>query len=79
MFRLTAALMLASGALCASEAFAQTPPAPTQTTTTAPQQPVPIFKITVVGRTTSAINYRPRHDDTRIDFTGTTLMPRARG
>ena len=35
--------------------------------------------MTVVGHTTSAINYRPRKGDTDVDFTGTTLMPLALG
>jgi outer membrane protein OmpA-like peptidoglycan-associated protein len=33
----------------------------------------------VVGRTTAAINYRPRRGDTKIDFAGTALLPQARG
>jgi outer membrane protein OmpA-like peptidoglycan-associated protein len=35
--------------------------------------------VTVVGRTTPAINYRPRHDDTPLDFEGTSLLPKAEG
>src|SRR5262249_41750223 len=31
------------------------------------------------GRTTPAINYRPRKGVTNVDFTGTVLMPRAEG
>src|ERR1700681_4899679 len=58
----------------------------------APQQPVqqgqvqvdrsgsvPIFRITVVARTTKAINYRHRSGSTKVDFRGTALMPRAAG
>jgi outer membrane protein OmpA-like peptidoglycan-associated protein len=41
--------------------------------------PVPIFKVTVVERTTAAINYRHRSGSTPIDFQGTALMPAARG
>ena len=40
---------------------------------------MPLFRVTVVGRTTSAINYRPRRGDTKVDFAGTTLMPAAKG
>jgi outer membrane protein OmpA-like peptidoglycan-associated protein len=40
---------------------------------------VPLFRVTVVGRTTPAINYRPRSGDTKIDFDGTPLMPMAHG
>jgi outer membrane protein OmpA-like peptidoglycan-associated protein len=39
----------------------------------------PVFRVTVVGRTIPAINYRPRSGDTRINFAGTTLMPKAKG
>ena len=41
--------------------------------------PVPVFKVTVVERTTPAINYRHRSGSTPIDFQGTSLMPAARG
>lgn len=40
---------------------------------------VPIYKITVVARTTRAINYNHRSGPTNIDFRGTSLMPDARG
>jgi outer membrane protein OmpA-like peptidoglycan-associated protein len=40
---------------------------------------VPIYRITVVARTTQAINYRHRSGSTRIDFRGTSLEPDARG
>jgi len=61
-------------------ALAQAPQAPNPT-----QQPienggtVPIYRITVVGRTTKAINYHHRSGSTRIGFRGTALMPDARG
>ena len=42
-------------------------------------QDTPVFRMTVVGRTVPAINYRPRSGDTRVDFAGTILMPRAKG
>lgn len=42
-------------------------------------QPAPIFKVTVVSRTTKAINYHHRTGSTHIDFRGTELMPAARG
>jgi outer membrane protein OmpA-like peptidoglycan-associated protein len=40
---------------------------------------VPIFRITVVARTTKAINYRHRSGSTKVDFRGTALMPQAKG
>jgi len=39
----------------------------------------PIYRITVVARTTKAINYRHRSGATTIDFKGTQLLPTARG
>ena len=40
---------------------------------------MPIFRVTVVSRTTKAINYHHRTGSTHIDFRGTELMPAARG
>jgi outer membrane protein OmpA-like peptidoglycan-associated protein len=61
-------------------------PASAQNTSGAAQQPVatspdgtPIFRVVVVGRTAKAINFRPRGGETKIDFIGTPLSPRARG
>jgi len=42
-------------------------------------QPMPIFRVTVVSRTTKAINYHHRTGTTEVDFRGTELMPAARG
>jgi outer membrane protein OmpA-like peptidoglycan-associated protein len=42
-------------------------------------QPMPIFRVTVVSRTTKAINYHHRTGTTQVDFRGTELMPAARG
>ena len=61
-------------------ALAQAPQAPNPT-----QQPIdnggtaPIYRITVVARTTKAINYNHRSGSTRIGFRGTALMRDARG
>ena len=74
------AIIFTCGVLVASAAFSQTPaPNPTQGTVTASEAQVPLFRVTVVGRTTPAVNYRPRSGDTKIDFEGTPLMPMARG
>jgi hypothetical protein len=40
---------------------------------------VPLYRITVVGRTAQAINYRHRSGTTKIGFQGTVLQPEARG
>jgi len=75
-----AALFAAIGLLLAGTAFAQTSPNPTQQIGATTQQgPTPLFRITVVGHTTPAINYRPRKGDTKVDFTGTALSPLATG
>ncbi len=61
-------------------ALAQAPQAPNPT-----QQPIengapaPIYRITVVARTTKAVNYNHRSGSTKIGFRGTALMPEARG
>ena len=62
-----------TGALLAAQAQN-----PTQTTTTRDGQ-TPVFRVTVVGRSVPAVNYRPRDGDTRINFEGTTLLPEAKG
>ena len=36
-------------------------------------QPMPIFRVTVVSRTTPAINYHHRTGSTHVDFRGTDL------
>src|SRR5580700_1301068 len=39
----------------------------------------PVYRVTVVQRTTKAINYRHRSGSTEVDFRGTELMPQAKG
>jgi outer membrane protein OmpA-like peptidoglycan-associated protein len=74
MFKLTAAAVLG---LLALPAYAQAPANPTQQRVS--QGQTAIFHVTVVGRSISAINYRPRNGSTKVDFAGTTLLPEARG
>jgi outer membrane protein OmpA-like peptidoglycan-associated protein len=77
---MTALLLGCGGAFVfADPAFTQTAPSPTQQTITTAQDGRPVFRVTVVGRTTPAINYRPRRGNTRVDFTGTDLMPDGEG
>jgi outer membrane protein OmpA-like peptidoglycan-associated protein len=40
---------------------------------------VPVFRVTVVDRSTKAINYQHRSGPTQIAFRGTSLMPQAQG
>ena len=64
-------------ALLASAAGAQSV-AP-QPPVSAATQPDSGFRLAVVGRTTPAVNYRPRQGDTEIDFIGTALLPGSKG
>jgi hypothetical protein len=41
--------------------------------------PEPIYRVTVVSRTTKAINYGHRTEPTKIGFHGTVLLPNAQG
>jgi hypothetical protein len=69
-----------SRGILAGTAFAQTAANPTQQIGATPDQgAVPVFRVTVVGHTTPAINYRPRKGDTKVDFIGTALAPLATG
>src|SRR5262245_59351960 len=68
MYRRTTAALLVVGGLFTGVAI----PA-------AAQDHTPVFRVVVVGRSTAAINYRPRNGETKIDFAGTALSPRARG
>lgn len=79
MFKRTTAMLLASAVLAPGVVSSQTPPNPTQQEITFAEGQVPLFRVTVVGRSTPAINYRPRRGDTKVDFEGTALMPQAVG
>src|SRR5512134_137750 len=82
MFQRVATVLLLTAAVAAATpvaASAQSAPNPTQQSVATPQGEIPVFRVTVVGRTVPAINYRPRSGDTRINFGGTALMPKAKG
>jgi len=72
----TACLLMALGTVAA-----QTIPNPTRQQPMPPDtsRPMPIFRVTVVSRTTKAVNYHHRTGTTHIDFRGTELQPPARG
>src|SRR5712691_9268863 len=80
--KIISAFLLAGGILSA-----QTPQAPNPTQQSSSSEnaarmangSVPIYRVTVVARTTKAINYNHRSGPTNIDFRGTALMPEARG
>jgi outer membrane protein OmpA-like peptidoglycan-associated protein len=43
------------------------------------QAPEPVYRVTVTARTVKAVSYQHRSGETKIDFTGTSLMPNASG
>lgn len=53
---------------------AQSAPSPVERTDN-----IPIFRVTVVSRTTKAVNYRHHSGGTKLSFRGTELMPEAKG
>ena len=74
MIARSTAIAAALCALLSHSSIAQVAPSP-------PRQPTneaPIYRITVVGRTTAAINYQSR-SETKVDLTGTALLPDTRG
>jgi outer membrane protein OmpA-like peptidoglycan-associated protein len=75
------ALLLACGVLSAQGSQAPNPTQPSSNENEArvAAGSVPIYRVTVVARTTKAINYNHRGGSTMIEFRGTPLMPQARG
>jgi outer membrane protein OmpA-like peptidoglycan-associated protein len=71
-------LCIALGSLLAAQA-PQAPNPTLQPNPIQPSNPMPVYRVTVVARTTKAINYHHRSGSTKIDFRGTALMPEARG
>ncbi len=76
------AFLTVCGILSAQAPQAPNPTQPSNTTENAARMAngsAPIYRVTVVARTTKAINYNHRSGSTRIGFRGTALMPQARG
>src|SRR5260370_18321014 len=71
-------LCIALGSLFAAQA-PQAPNPTLQPNPIQPSNPMPVYRVTVVARTTKAINYHHRSGSTKIDFRGTALIPEARG
>ena len=67
--------ILAAPAMSQTPALAPTPAVETQKQ----QESSPLYRVTVVARTTKAINYRHLSGPTEIDFRGTVLMPFSKG
>ncbi len=74
MKQLISVLLLAGGSLAA-----QTPQATSENAARMAAGSMPIYRVTVVERTTKAISYRHRSGATKIDFRGTSLLPGSRG
>src|SRR5580700_6459603 len=68
--------LFTAAALAAVYAFL---PARAQTPPREGGSPAPIYRVTVVSRTLSAVNYQHRSGPTKIDFKGTILLPSAHG
>ncbi len=70
-------LLFAAGIALSVSALVQANP---QTTVAVePMAQAPTFRVVVVSRTTPAVNYRHHSGPTKVDFTGTNLMPSANG
>jgi len=78
--KFVSAFLMVSGLVAA-----QSPQAPnpvqqsTENATRMAAGAMPIYRITVVERTTKAVNYNHRSGSTKIGFRGTALLPSARG
>jgi outer membrane protein OmpA-like peptidoglycan-associated protein len=70
-------LLLAVGIALSLSALAQTNP---QTTPRVePMAQTPMFRVVVTSRTTPAVNYKHHSGSTKVNFSGTDLMPSANG
>jgi outer membrane protein OmpA-like peptidoglycan-associated protein len=52
---------------------------PEQNAAPVEKEPITVFRVNVLGRTTKAVNYRHRGGSTTVDFRGTDLMPEVGG
>ncbi|MGA9528525.1 MAG: OmpA family protein [Terriglobales bacterium] len=69
-------LLLAIVSTVSLSAFAQTT---SQTNAVMEPAAVPVFRVNVVSRSVSAVNYEHRSGGSKLDFAGTDLMPSANG
>ena len=77
--KFTSLFLTVCGLALGPPAFSQATQAPNPTQRPVEDGSTPIYRITVVARTTKAINYHHRSGSTKIGFRGTALMPDARG
>jgi outer membrane protein OmpA-like peptidoglycan-associated protein len=73
------AFVLMAGALSAQVRTPPPPPAPQANAAPQANEDQPIFRVTVVERTTNAVSYRHRSGWTKVDLHGTPLAPDATG
>ncbi len=72
-------LVVTGGLLAVSAAPVPSQSQPPAGTQSQENQSAPLYRVTVVARTTKAINYRRLSGPTRIGFRGTALLPLGRG
>jgi len=80
--KMISVFLMAFGALSAQEAQAPNPARQSGTTENAARMAagsMPIYRVTVVERTTKAVNYHNRGGATKVDFRGTPLLAKAHG
>ncbi len=77
--KMISTVLLACGVLSAQTTQAPNPTQQSENAARMAAGSVPIYRVTVVARTTKAINYNHRSGSTRIGFRGTALMPQAIG
>lgn len=70
---------LTAFATCAAAQDNPAPAQPSSSQDVTPMDQIPTFKVNVTGRTTKAVNYHFHSGGTKVDLTGTSLMPRASG
>jgi len=69
-------LMFVAAIVLSVPATAQTN---SQNLTVERMSPTPTFRVVVISRSVQAVNYKHRSGSSKLDFTGTELMPAANG
>jgi outer membrane protein OmpA-like peptidoglycan-associated protein len=80
--RMISTFLTVCGLLAAQAPQAPNPTQPSSTSENTARMAagsMPIYRVTVIERTTKAINYKHRSGATKIDFRGTPLLPKAHG
>jgi outer membrane protein OmpA-like peptidoglycan-associated protein len=77
--KIISTFLIICGAVAAQSAQAPNPMQSASIAARPADGSMPIYRVTVVAHTTTAINYNHRSGSTHIDFRGTGLMPEARG